>query len=132
MEKDNAPSLLNLIVLILSIYVLSALVASTVLKLTPETVKLLDYIDDIICIFFLLEFSIRFYTSKNKLRFMKWGWIDLISSIPTFNYLRAGRTLRLIKLLRILRALRSTKHLMSFVLKIRSKEPLQWYQLLQF
>jgi len=52
---------------------------------------------------------------------MKWGWIDLISSIPNVDFLRAGRTLRLIRLLRILRAFRSTKHLVDYIFKSKSQ-----------
>lgn len=48
---------------------------------------------------------------------MKWGWIDLVSSIPTFDYFRAGRALRLIRLLRVLRAFRSTKVLLNHVFR---------------
>jgi len=52
---------------------------------------------------------------------MKWGWIDLISSIPTLDFMRTGRVLRLIKLLWILRAFRSTKHLIHHVFKRRTQ-----------
>ena len=52
---------------------------------------------------------------------MKWGWIDIISSIPTFDFLRVGRTLRLIRLLRILRAFRSTKHLVNHIYKNKTQ-----------
>lgn len=52
---------------------------------------------------------------------MKWGWIDLISSIPNIDILRYGRTFRLIRILRILRAFRSTKHIVNHVFKNRAK-----------
>lgn len=116
---ENRLSFLNLLIIFLSLYVLIALIISTLFKLNPEVTKLLNIIDDIICIFFLFEFIYRFIKAGNKLAFMKWGWIDLISSIPTFSYLRGGRALRLIRLLRILRAFRSTKHLMAHVFKNR-------------
>lgn len=116
---ENKLGFLNLLIIFLSLYVLAALVASTVFKLTPEVTKLLNIIDDIICVFFLFEFVYRFIAAESKLAFMKWGWIDLVSSIPTFSYLRGGRALRLIRLLRILRAFRSTKHLVSHVFKNR-------------
>jgi voltage-gated potassium channel len=59
--------------------------------LPTETSVLLNYIDNTICVFFFLEFCIRFFQAENKLRFMRWGWVDLISSIPAVSYLRAGR-----------------------------------------
>jgi voltage-gated potassium channel len=48
---------------------------------------------------------------------MKWGWIDLIASIPTFDFMRAGRLLRLIRLIRLIRAYKSVKHITSHVFK---------------
>ncbi len=52
---------------------------------------------------------------------MKWGWIDLLSSIPMIDYLRAGRLLRLIRLLRIIRAFKSTKQLLHHVFKNKAE-----------
>ena len=46
---------------------------------------------------------------------MKWGWIDLLSSVPMVGYLRAGRVLRLIRLLRVIRVFKSTKQLVSHI-----------------
>ena len=117
--SENRLGYLNLVVIVLSIYVLIALLIDTFFKLQPEVSKLLNFIDDIICIFFLFEFCVRFYQAENKLKFMKWGWIDLISSIPTLEYLRPGRTLRLFRLLRVLRAFRSLKHLVHHVFRNR-------------
>lgn len=112
---------LNLLVLVLSVYVLLALLVDTIFKVPPEVSRILDLVDNAICIFFLIEFSIRFYKAESKLKFMKWGWIDLISSIPNVDFLRAGRALRLIRLLRILRAFRSTKHLVTHVFKNKTQ-----------
>ena len=120
-QNESNLNFLNIIVIVLSIYVLITLVVSTVYKLSPEVARLLDFIDNGICIFFLMEFCIRFYKAPNKMKFMKWGWIDIISSIPTVDFLRAGRMLRLIRLLRILRAFRSTRHLVQFVFKNKTK-----------
>ena len=110
---------LHLLVVLLSVYVLVVLVVDTLVKLPIETARLLTFIDDAICVFFLFEFSLRFYQAENKLKFMQWGWIDLISSIPALPFLRAGRALRLVRLLRILRAFRSTKHLIRYVFQSR-------------
>jgi voltage-gated potassium channel len=94
-NKENNFGVLNLIVLVLSIYILLALLVDTFFKLNPQTSKILEYVDSIICVFFLIEFCIQFYREKNKLKFMRWGWIDLVASIPTFNYFRCARILRL-------------------------------------
>jgi voltage-gated potassium channel len=119
--EENKLNPLNLLVLVLSVYVLLALLLDTIFKFPAEISKVLDLVDNGICIFFLIEFSFRFYKAESKLKFMKWGWIDLISSIPNVDILRAGRALRLIRLLRILRAFRSTKHIVTHVFKNRAQ-----------
>ena len=112
-NKNDKLGALNIIVIILSIYVLCALIVDTAIVLPPETSRLLNYIDIALCIFFFFEFCIRFFKAENKLKFMVWGWIDLVSSIPMIGILRVGRIFRLIRLLRIIRAFRSTKKLVN-------------------
>ena len=109
--EENKLNPLNLLVLVLSVYVLLALLVDTIFKVSPEVSKILELVDNGICVFFLIEFSIRFYKAESKLKFMKWGWIDLISSIPSIDFLRIGRLFSLMRLLRIIRAIRSTKEL---------------------
>jgi len=120
-EPEDKIGLLNLIVIVLSIYVLIILLIDTFFKLPKEIALLLNYIDTAICIFFFFEFSIRFYQSKNKLQFMRWGWIDLVSSIPMLDFVRIGRLLRLIRLLRIVRAFRSTNHLVNHIFRNKAQ-----------
>jgi len=68
-------------VVVLSVYVLAALLISTVFRLPPETQRLLGWADNAVCVFFLVEFCIRFYYAPSKLHFLRWGWVDLISSV---------------------------------------------------
>ncbi len=88
---------------------LISLLVSVIFELSEELNILLGYIDNFICIVFLVDFWIRFKKADNKLEFMKWGWIDLIASIPFLDFARAGRVIRLIRLVRVFRALKSTK-----------------------
>lgn len=106
--EENKLGFLDLLIIVLSVYVLIALLIDTFFKLPAEISRLLLYTDNVICAVFLFEFSLRFYRAENKWNFMKWGWIDLIASIPAINFFRAGRAVRLIRLLRLLRAFRST------------------------
>jgi voltage-gated potassium channel len=117
-EKLNA---FQIFIIVLSIYVLGALFIDTVYLLPHETSHLLAIIDDVICLVFITDFIIRFSKASSKRSFLKWGWIDLVSSIPTFDVLRAGRFIRLIRLLRILRAVRSTKLLVFHVFRNRTQ-----------
>jgi voltage-gated potassium channel len=109
------------VIVILSIYVLLALLIDSYFKLSPETSKLLFIIDNIICIIFLFDFFYRFYQAPSKKEFIKWGWIDFISSIPSFEFLRYGRLIRLFRLLRVMRAFRSVKYLTKHLFKNRTQ-----------
>ncbi len=116
-DSENHLTFFNIVILVLSFYVLGALLVDTVVRLPTETSRLLTYIDNVVCLFFLVDFCIRFRQAENKWKFMRWGWIDLISSIPALEVFRAGRTLRLIRLLRILRAFRSTTHIIKYIFR---------------
>lgn len=118
-NKEEKIDFFGIFILILSIYVLSALLIDTLFVLDPEVSLVIKIVDDFVCGIFFIEFIIRFYQAESKWGFMRWGWIDLISSIPTFEYLRIGRIFRLIRLLRILRAVRSTKELVRHFKKNR-------------
>ena len=120
-EIEEKLGFFNIIILVLTIYVLLALFIETIFVLPTETSKLLKFIDHLICFLFFVNFLRRFLKAKNKLKFMRWGWIDLISSIPVVDYFRAGRLLRLIRLVRIVRAFRSSKELVTHVFKNKAK-----------
>ena len=105
-EKLN---FLNLLIILLTFYVMGSLIADTFFHLPPETATVLNYIDNLICGVFLIDFVIRFRNAKSKAQFMKWGWIDLVASIPTLGFMRAARIVRLIRLIRIIRAFRSAR-----------------------
>lgn len=49
------------------------------------------------------------------------GWIDFISSIPTFEFLRYGRLIRIFRILRVLRAFRSLRFIAGHVFKNRTQ-----------
>lgn len=119
-EKEQL-GFLNLLIIVLSIYVLLALMFDTFLKLPVEISRVLYITDNIICTVFLIDFIKRLFQAENKLKFMQWGWIDLVSSIPMFDFMRVGRAIRLIRLFRILRAFRSTRHLIQHIFKKRTK-----------
>lgn len=120
-EEVKQLGFLEIAVLILSVYVLGALLAQTAFHLSPEINVLLDRIDFLVCVVFFADFCIRFRRAPSKLAFLKWGWIDLIASIPAFDFLRWGRLVRVIRIIRILRAFRSTKHLIAFLYRNRTK-----------
>ncbi len=119
--KEPRLPLLQILILFLSVYVLGVIFVQTVVPLSPETTLLLDRIDLAICLIFIYDFFLRLYRAPSKLGFLKWGWIDLVSSIPMLDVFRWGRFARVIRILRILRAFRSTKHLINYLFRHRAK-----------
>ena len=111
----------NILIVILSIYVISTLLIDPFVRLPPEMSRLLHDIDYVICVIFFIDFLHRFFTAKSKLKYMKWGWIDLISSIPVMDVFLAGRMFRVIQLLRVLRAFRSIRIIFEYFFKNKIK-----------
>jgi voltage-gated potassium channel len=114
-------SFFDVAILILSIYVLVALVIDSFFTLPPEISKLLGLIDNGICLVFIFDFIYNLVNAPSKLNYLKWGWLDLISSIPTFSYFRFGRFIRLVRILRVLRAFRSIRFIVKHLFKNRTQ-----------
>jgi len=112
---------LQLVMLVLSVYVLVALFVDTAFKLSPEVSLLLQTLDTIICFIFLGDFFYNLYRAKSKRAFLKWGWIDFISSIPMLPQFRWGRIVRVVRIFRILRGVRSMKFIFGFLLENRAR-----------
>lgn len=120
-QKHETPSVWQLVMVVLSVYVLGAIVAETFLQLSEGTIEILDYADMVICFIFIGDWTTRFILADSKMAFLKWGWIDLISSIPSLPMFRWGRAVRVIRILRILRAFRSTKILIAVLFQNRAR-----------
>jgi voltage-gated potassium channel len=105
----------------LSLYVLAALFVEAVFPMSASSRTILVYTDDAICLVFLWDVFYRFARAKNKLRFWRWGWIDLISSIPAFPVLRIGRAVRVLRVLKLLRGFRSLKTIGATLFAHRAK-----------
>ena len=117
-EQKQALHPINIIVFFLSLYVIIALLVDTFFPLSNEVSSLLHEIDYVICLVFFIDFLHRLFTAKSKWEYMRWGWIDLLSSIP-MTYFFAGRLFRVLQLLRVLRAIRSIGYLSHYFLKNR-------------
>lgn len=111
----------QLIILTLSLFVLGLLAAELVFDLPAETVRVLRWIDNVACGFFLIDFIVRFRRAESKLHFMKWGWIDLLASIPEVAAFRWGRLFRIFRILRLLRAVKSIRVLFDVFNKSRTQ-----------
>jgi voltage-gated potassium channel len=113
--------LFQVLVLVLSVFALVSVMAQTFLRLPPQVDLLLTRLDTLVCMVFLADFAQGYALAKDKGRFMRWGWIDLVSSIPALEVLRWGRLVRIIRLLRVLRAFRSVRLLIGHLYSKRER-----------
>lgn len=119
-NSDFAGTPYQLFMLALCFYVLVALAIQTFFHVSEGTSLILDWVDNAICGVFIADFTYGLVRAPNRRNFIKWNWIDLVSSIPNVSILRWGRAARIIRILRVLRAVRSTKFIATFLLKRRS------------
>src|SRR5688500_7580518 len=113
-EIREKPDPFQIVILVLSVYVLVAMFVEAVVGLPPDIVAVLHRIDTGICVIFLTDFFVRRARAKSKSEFLRWGWIDFVSSIPAVDVLRWARVVRIFRVLRILRAVRSTRLLVTY------------------
>ncbi len=114
-------SIWQMMMLFLCVYVLIMLFVQTVFDLPEEVETLINQVDNIVCLVFIGDFVANVLSTDRKWAYLKWGWIDLVSSIPNLTILRWGRFARVFRILRILRGVRSTKAIIRFLFQNRAK-----------
>lgn len=123
----------QLFMLFLSVYVLVALFIQTLPIVTnPGVEEILSIVDNIVCIIFIGDFFYTLITTEDRKKYLKLGWIDLISSIPTVSFLRWGRFFRIIRTFRLLRGIRSIKVILQFIFANKAKGTLLTVTLISF
>lgn len=122
----------QILILFLSLYALVALVVQTFCPVSAEVSHVLDLFDNAICLVFLADFFWNLARSKNKAAFLKWGWLDFISSIPTFEVLRIGRLARVVRILRILRGMRSMRRVVGHLYRNKAQGGLYTAMMITF
>jgi voltage-gated potassium channel len=112
----------QLAMLVLCLYTLLAMAAESAMKIDPQIRAVLEYADYAVCVLFLVDFAISFWTAPNRVHyFFTWGWLDLLSSIPALNVARWGRVGRVLRIFRVLRGLRATRLLAAAVMRRRAQ-----------
>ncbi len=110
----------HLFMLVLCLYALSALAVQTMIHFEPESQRIFDYADYVVCGLFLLDFLISIHQAENRWQYLfSWGWLDLLSSIPSLDIARWGRIARVVRIFRVLRGLRATRILTTLVVRRR-------------
>ncbi|UFH51852.1 ion transporter [Spirosoma sp. KNUC1025] len=110
----------QIIMLVLSVYVVIALLIRELIPIHEQSRELLDQIDAGICVYFLYDFFLRLYQAPNKWVFLRWGWIDLIASIPALDWFRLGQLVRVFRILRMIRSFRSIRDFLNYLFRDRA------------
>ncbi len=112
----------DLYVLCISVFAVLVLAADSLLSLSAGAHDVLEFTDTVLCALFLADFVRNLIKSRDRLRyFMRGGWLDLISSIPTIGVLRIGRLVRIARIVRILRAIRSIRTIGQVITRHRKE-----------
>ena len=108
--------------LALCAWALLLLGASSVVHWSESTRAILSYADNTICLLFFVDFANSLFRAPSKWHYLRtWGWIDLLSSIPTIDALRLGRAARIMRILRVLRGVKSARAMAHFLVGRRAE-----------
>ena len=121
MSKPSSPAY-HLLMLVLCLFALGVLAIQTAVTLDPQIRLVLEYADYAVCMIFFADFVVSMWRAPSRLRyFATWGWLDLLSSIPTVSVARWGRIGRVLRVFRVLRGLRATKLISTVILRKRAQ-----------
>src|SRR4051812_2994907 len=89
----------QLFILCLCIWAILSLGAQVAMPVDSPTSTILLYADTAVCGIFLIDFLRSLYRAPNRVRYLAtWGWLDLLSSVPTIGPLRLGRAGRIVRI----------------------------------
>lgn len=112
----------ELFMLVLCAAALLALVVERTAPFTPEARHMFQYADLAVCALFFGDFLRSLVKAPDRWRYFRtWGWIDLLSSIPMVDALRAGRLARILRIFRLLRGVRVARLVVDFALTRRAE-----------
>ena len=109
------------VVLVFSLALLAMLAIDVFLPIPVEIARLIRWIDTAVCCLFLGDFVVQLRRAPSKWRFLKWGWIDLLASVPQVDALRWGRAVRVVRIFRLLRGVHSFRGLVSLLLASKAR-----------
>ena len=96
------------LVLVVAVVSLLLVLLETFLHVPSTLLPLLRDLDRASCLIFLADIVVRWRRERWSASFWRWGWIDLLASIPfdpAFRSLQAIRIYRFIRLIRVLKKL---------------------------
>jgi voltage-gated potassium channel len=127
MSQPASPRPYDLFVLAISIFALLLLAVRATVPLNPESQRLFDQCDLILCAFFFIDFLHNLKVAANRWRYLRtWGLLDLAASVPAIDAFRLGRLVRVLRVIRIIKVGR----LLSSAIATRRRESALWAAIL--
>ncbi len=121
-EARRPQAAYQLFMLALCVIVLAMLVVETFVSLDEGTRQIFRITDTAICFAFIADFARSLYLADRRAAyFVRWGWLDLLSSIPLVGVLRWGRLARVARIIRVLRGVRATRFITGSILEHRAR-----------
>lgn len=94
----------DFVILVFSIFSLAILPIQMLYKGSEDVLKIIDSADIVLCSFFFADFLKQLFQAKGaRFAYMKYGWVDLLSSIPIIPGAQIGRVFRILRLLKVMR-----------------------------
>ena len=122
LEKRSEAGPYQLFVLVLCVWAILVIGADALFALDPEIQTILLYADTVVCGIFFIDFLYSLYRAPNRRAYMiRWGWIDLLSSVQAVGYFRIGRAARIMRVVRVLRGVRSARAIAQFIVARRAQ-----------
>lgn len=94
------------LVLVVAGLSLVLILIETFLNLSTETQHNLLLIDHVACGVFLVDILVRWRRQGWKARYWRWGWLDVLASLPLDPAFRLFQAARIYRVIRVARALR--------------------------
>jgi voltage-gated potassium channel len=113
-EWATGSSTYQLFILVMSFYAVIGWVAIFLLPLSNDTKNILLAADKVVGLLFLYDFFRRLLSIHKKRVYLRWGWLDLLSSIPWFPFLRIIRLFYIARVHRYLQATSGKRILDTF------------------
>ena len=110
---------LDLFVSFVALYAVVLLVVGSCFDLLPEVRRMFRWLDSAMCGLFIFDFVKRWICADDRIRFWRWGWLDVLACIPFVPWLRWCRAVRLLHIMLMVRAGKDVKVVHSHFLKDR-------------
>ena len=94
------------LVLVVAGLSLTLVLLETFLTLSAETLHGLVIVDHVACGVFLVDILVRWRRQGWGARYWRWGWLDVLASIPLDTAFRIFQAARIYRVIRAIRALR--------------------------